>query len=132
MFFGSLTHDFWMLGFGNAEVLNLNLFPMWYFSFLVWLISVTLLRSSKRPRGREVGRSGTRRCAFCSSGDAVGWVWLTSPCETFLNQAVCLPHDSSSGSKNWVSELPDRLKGMGELDAQFTWVKHFTGIKWTC
>lgn len=42
---------------------------------------------------------GTGLCSFCGSRDAVGWIWLASPCEALLNQAVCLPHDSSLGSK---------------------------------
>lgn len=44
---------------------------------------------------------GTRLCSFCGSRDAVGWIWLASLREALLNQAVCLPHDSSLGSKKW-------------------------------
>lgn len=60
-----------------------------------------------------------------------GGSWFMSLCKALLNQAVCLTHDSSSGSNNGVWELPPGLKGAGELRAQLTGVKHFTEIKWT-
>lgn len=61
--------------------------------------------------GWEVGRFSTRCCAFCGSGDAFGWVWFTSLCEALPNQAMCLPYDTSLGSKKQVLQLLGGLKG---------------------
>lgn len=45
---------------------------------------------------------------------------------------MCLPYDTSLGSKKQVLQLLGGLKGMGELDAYLTWVRHFPWIKRAC